>query len=58
MVRCKHAGLPEPGLILSVVLSSIYSVFQPFGVTVKWTDSLALLQIETQHDDVSSVRMT
>ena len=26
-----------------MVLSSIYSVFRPFGVTVEWTDSLTLL---------------
>ena len=39
---CKHAFLPEAGLsayVLSVVLSTTYSVFQPFGVTVKWSDS-------------------
>ena len=39
---CKYAGLPSAkvGLsayILSVVLSTIYLVFQPFGVMVKWT---------------------
>ena len=35
---CKHAVLPEAGLsayVLSVVLSTTYSVFRPFGVTVK-----------------------
>ena len=49
MLHCKHAGLPEPGLsahILSVVLSTIYSVSWPFGVTVKWTDPLTCTRFQ------------
>ena len=39
-----------------MVLSSIYSAFRPFGVTVKWTDSLTLLQ--TSPEALSCVLFT
>lgn len=41
---CMHAAYLRlvSAYILSVVLSTIYSVVRLFGVTVKWADSLTL----------------